>query len=286
MKQKIAIFYTGDRRHNLEITKQNHQRLFDQIEQIADINIYWFTKDDSARGVCPYEEGDPNLDTAYRRGQGGGIQVWDFVRGCERTTEPYVMRLRTDVWFTDSSIDIICEEVKNILAGRTDIAYFGSDWIHENAGKVYQKLVVIDRIAGGVQDFVIIANRTRMKPGPEVIDYVTSLAAKKRRSGNNLFKLLIPMRVTEDGLYFQEIDAFRILCQIWLVRKTYSEYPRDLEVCKDYIQSYILDDKSEIGKKTFIIPHPMQDAVNWWRSQHRWEPKDLDIQDFKRWQLL
>jgi hypothetical protein len=94
------------------------------------------------------------------------------------------------------------------------------------------------------------------------------------------------MRVTEDGLYFQEIDAFRILCQTWLVRKTYSEYPRDLEVCKDYIQSYILDDKSEIGKKTFIIPHPMQDAVNWWRSQHGWEPQDLDIQDFKRWQLL
>jgi hypothetical protein len=94
------------------------------------------------------------------------------------------------------------------------------------------------------------------------------------------------MRVTEDGLYFQEIDAFRILCQIWLVRKTYSEYPQDMEVCKDYIQSYILDDKSEIGKKTFIIPHPMQDAVNWWRSQHRWEPQDLDIQDFKRWQLL
>ena len=44
--------------------------------------------------------------------------------------------------------------------------------------------------------------------------------------------------------------------------------------------------KSEIGKKTFITPHPMQDAVNWWRSQQGWEPQDLDIKDFKRWQSL
>lgn len=282
---KLAIFYTGDKRHNLEITKQNHQRLFDKIKQIIDFNVYWFTKDDPERGVCPYEEGDPNADIVYRRGQGGGIQVWDFIRSCDRTNEPYVMRLRTDVWFTDSSIDVIFNEIKEVLEGRTDIAYLGSDWIHENAGKINQKLVVIDGVAPGVQDFVIIANRLKMKPGDQVIDYINNLNPKKRRSGNNLFKLLIPMVKTEEGLYYQEISAFRILCQLWLVRQTYTEYPTDNEVCKDYIQSYILDNKSEIGKKTFIIPHPMQDATNWWRSQQGWGPQDLDIKDFKRWQL-
>jgi hypothetical protein len=29
----------------------------------------------------------------------------------------------------------------------------------------------------------------------------------------------------------------------------------------------------------------MQDATNWWRSQQGWEPQDLDIKDFKKWQL-
>jgi hypothetical protein len=194
------------------------------------------------------------------------------------------MRLRTDVWFTDSSISIICEEIKKILAGKTDMAFFGSDWIHENAGKIYHKMVVIDGVPGGVQDFAIVANRSQLKPGNVVIDYITSLSPKKRRSGNNLFKLLIPMTKTEH-FNFQDVNAFRILCQTWLIRKTYTSYPGDNEVCKDYIQSYILDDKSEIGKKTFIIPHPMQDAVNWWRSQQGWDQQDLDIKDFKKWQL-
>lgn len=284
MNTQLAIFYTGDKRHNLELTKQNHQRLFDRIQEFADYNIYWFTKDDPGRGVCPFEEGDINLDNAYRRAQGGGIQVWDFYRSCERTTEPIVMKLRTDVWLTDSSIGIICEEIKKIIAGKTDIAFFGSDWIHANAGRIYHKIVVIDGVPGGVQDFVIVANRSQLKSGQEVIDYITALSPKKRRSGNNLHKLLIPMTNT-DHFNFQDINAFRILCQTWLVRKTYHAYPPDMEVCKDYIQSYILDDKSEIGKKTFIVPHPMQDAVNWWRSQQGWEPQDLDIKDFKKWQL-
>ena len=176
------------------------------------------------------------------------------------------------------------EEIKKIITGKTDIAFFGSDWIHANAGRIYHKIVVIDGVPGGVQDFVIVANRSQLKSGQEVIDYITALSPKKRRSGNNLHKLLIPMTNT-DHFNFQDINAFRILCQTWLVRKTYHAYPPDMEVCKDYIQSYILDDKSEIGKKTFIVPHPMQDAVNWWRSQQGWEPQDLDIKDFKKWQL-
>ena len=86
---------------------------------------------------------------------------------------------------------VVQKSTKKILAGKTDIAFFGSDWIHANAGKIYHKMVVIDGVPGGVQDFVIVANRSQLKPGKEVIDYITSLPAKKRRSGNNLFKLLI-----------------------------------------------------------------------------------------------
>jgi len=280
----LAIFYTGDKRHNLDITRKNHQLLFDKLAEICNINVYWFTKDDPVRGLCPYEEGDIHNDHVYRRGQGGGIQLWDFVQSCKRTSEPYVLRMRTDTWFTDSSITIICQELREIIEGRSDIVYFGSDWIHENAGKIYEKLVVIDGVAPGVQDFAILANRSKLKEGNIIIDYIDKLNAKKRRSGNNLFKLLIPMHQLPDGSYVQEVQAYRILCQIWLVRQTYNEYPDNEIVCRDYIQSYIADGKSEMGKKAFITPHPMQPAINWWRSQKGWNNKDLVIGDWTAWQ--
>lgn len=280
----LAIFYTGDKRHNLEITAQNHKKLFDAIERIITINIYYFTKDNPSRGACPYEEGNIHEDSVYRRGQGGGIQVWDFVESCKKTYEPFVMRMRTDTWFTDSSIEVIVQEIKCLIDGKTDIAYFGSDWIHENAGKTCEKLVVIDGIAPGVQDFVILARRDKMKPGNDVINYINSLNPKKRRSGNNLFKLIIPIHQKDDGSYIQEISAFRILCQIWLVRQNYDSYPDDDTVCRDYIQSYIADEKSEMGKKAFILPHPMQPAINWWREQRGWPEKQLVIGDWKAWQ--
>ena len=121
----LAIFYTGDVRHNTEIAYANHKKLFKEIEKIVPINVYFFTRDDPKRGVCPYDPPEQiDHDNAYRRGQGGAVQVWDFLRGVQRTTEPYVMRVRTDLWFTESAIEIICNEIKELIAGQGDIFYF------------------------------------------------------------------------------------------------------------------------------------------------------------------
>ncbi len=91
----IAVFYTGDHRHNMEVTLQNHERLLSRLKEIAPVNVYWFTRNDPQRGVCPYDPppGYSDPDNNYRRGQGGAVQVWDYMRGVERTTEPYVMLL-------------------------------------------------------------------------------------------------------------------------------------------------------------------------------------------------
>ena len=128
---KLAVFYTGDVRYNQDVANSNHQKLFNRLKEIIPFTVYRFTKDDPARGVCPYDPPsnieDP--DNVYRRGYGGAVQVWDFLRGVERTTEQFVMRIRTDLWFTPSSIECICNEIKEMIAGRSDISYFGSDWI-------------------------------------------------------------------------------------------------------------------------------------------------------------
>jgi hypothetical protein len=281
----LAIFYTGDVRHNTEITYANHKKLFDEIEKIVPVNVYFFTRDDPERGVCPYDPPEQiDHDNAYRRGQGGAVQLWDFLRGVQRTNEPYVMRVRTDLWFTDSSIEIICNEIKELVAGNGDIFYFGSDWVNQNAGLIYNKSPVNIDLDKTIQDFMILASRDKLVPFDLCIENINKVVPNKRRSGNKMFRYLVLVDEGSSMPRIQYSNPFRILCQIWLVRKTYTEYPTDDEVCKDYIQSYIADDKAKVGKKNLIFPHPMQDAVNWWRAQQGWDKKEITVGEWWTWQ--
>ena len=277
----IAVFYTGDVRHNQEIARANHQRFFDALGGIAPYQRYDFTRLDPDRGQCPYDppadQEDP--DNVYRRGFGGAVQVWDFMRGVERTEQPLVVRLRTDLWFTDSSIKIICDEIKSLIENEVDVSYFGSDWINENAGAVNKKLAVNWHLDPHVQDFVIAARRDGIRNFESVLDHINDLNPNKRRSGNKLFRYILNM----DGE--QQISrANRILCQLWLVRQNYNDYPTDNIVVRDYIQSYIVDDKAKAGKKNLIIPHPMQAAVDWWRRCQGWDTKNIEINNWWDWQ--
>lgn len=283
---RLAIFYTGDIRHNTSLTYKNHKKLFEKIKRIIPFEVYFFTRNDPERGQCPYDpppnQADP--DNSYRRGQGGAVQVWDFLRGVQRTSEQYVLRLRTDLWFTESSIDVICSEIQACINGESDIAYFGSDWINENAGVINNRLEVHVDHDNNIQDFVVLANRFKLKSFEQSIKDINETNPNKRRSGNKIFRYIIPTSMNDGGFRTQHAKVFRVLCQIWLVRKTYEDFPTDHEVCKDYIQSYIVDDKAKAGKKNLIIPHPMQDAVNWWRKQTNWPPKEIKIGDWWGWQ--
>lgn len=279
----LAIFYTGDVRHNQDNAAINHQKLFDRIKELTPYKIYSFTRNDPDRGFCPYDEAN-QPDNAYRRGQGGAIQVWDFLRGVQRTTEPLVLRLRTDIWFTESSIDCICFELKEMLENRSDIAYFGSDWVNKVAGAVNERLSVHIDADAVIQDFAILARRSKLKDFDTTINDLDSLNPNKRRSGNKTFRYIIPLAFGAPGFREQLAIVHRVLCQIWLVRKTYKYYPSDNEVCKDYIQSYIADDKAKMGKKNLIHPHPMQDAVDWWRAQQGWGPKEIIVGEWWQWQ--
>jgi hypothetical protein len=287
----LAVFYTGDVRYNQDIANSNHQKLFDRLKEIIPITVYRFTKDDPDRGLCPYDP-PPHVedpDNVYRRGYGGAVQVWDFLRGVERTTEQFIMRIRTDLWFTPSSIECICYELKEMIEGRSDISYFGSDWINENAGVKNNRLSVHIDFDNVIQDFVVMARRDKLKPKDQCIDDINGLNPNKRRSGNKVFRFIIPTTHQEiDGSItrLQHAQVYRTLCQIWLIRRNYEGYPLDMEVCKHYIQSYIIDEKAKGGKKQLIDPHPMQDAVNWWRRQFGWPPRKVEVGRWTAWQSL
>jgi hypothetical protein len=131
---------------------------------------------------------------------------------------------------------------------------------------------------------MILASRDKLVPFNRCIENVNKVAPNKRRSGNKMFRYIILLDEGSAIPRIQYSTPFRILCQIWLVRKTYTEYPTDDEVCKDYIQSYIADDKAKMGKKNYIHPHPMQDAVNWWRAQQGWSEKEITLGEWWSWQ--
>jgi hypothetical protein len=284
----IAVFYTGDVRHNQDIAQANHKLLIDRLSELAPVNVYRFTRDDPDRGSCPYDPlpDIPDPDVVYRRGQGGAVQVWDFMRGVQRTQEPIVVRLRTDLWFTASSLDTIVTEVQALIDNEYGIAYFGSDWINDTIGAENLKLNVDINYDPHVQDFVVAARRDSLKSFEDVITHLDAVNPNKRRSGNKTFRYIIPDQLVGKNVREQTVKTYRILCQLYLIRQDYSDYPDDTLVCRDYIQSYIVDDKAKLGKKNLISPHPMQDAVNWWRQQQGWEPKDIQIKQWWDWQTL
>ena len=284
----IAVFYTGDVRHNQDIAQANHKLLIDRLTELAPVNVYRFTRDDPDRGSCPY---DPPLDiddpdVVYRRGQGGAVQVWDFMRGVQRTQEPIIVRLRTDLWFTAFSIEVIVNEVQALVDNEYGIAYFGSDWVNNTIGAENLKLAVNINYDPHVQDFVVAARRDSLKSFEDVVKKLDEINPNKRRSGNKTFRFVVPDKQVGKNGREQTVKTYRILCQVYLIRQDYSEYPDDTLVCCDYIQSYIVDDKAKLGKKNMISPHPMQDAVNWWRRQQGWEPRDIQIHNWWDWQKL
>lgn len=226
----IALCYTGDIRHNIELTLQNHKKLIDELSKIAECKVYWFTKDRKERGICPYDDNTPDGASTgtYRRGQGGAVQTWDFMNAISKVPENIVIRMRTDTWFHQTAIDVICKEIKEVISGNTDIAFLGSDLINNNVGKENEKLFVDRHQTGKIQDFIIVADKNKINTPKNVYDQIEAVAPKKRRSGNKIFRYAIP----------ENSKAFTILCKIYLIRKHYEYEPHELEIFKDYLNSY------------------------------------------------
>jgi hypothetical protein len=233
----IAVCYTGDKRHNYSLTLTNHQKLFDKLSELEKIKVYWFTKDTSDRGVCPYDDNssDQSHQGKYRLGQGGAIQTWDFVNAISKVKENIIIRMRTDTWFHDTAIEVIFNEVKEVLDGRTDIAFFGSDLINDNVGKEFEKIFVNPHHVNRIQDFIIVTDKRKIYSPIDVIKIIDETHPKKRGNGNKTFRYCIP----------NESKAYTILCKIYLIRKFYEAEPAELDIFEDYLKSYGAPEKFE-----------------------------------------
>ena len=254
----IDVVYTGDVRSTQEVARQNHQLFFNELSKISTYEVHQFTAPTGEKDFlpCPFDRGGKDLywlKENLRRGQGGGVQVWQFLNAVRLTKNPYVIRMRTDLWFTEKSIEVVINELKNILNGEYDIGYFGSNWLEGTIGTEHEKILVKERedakVVSLVEDFLIISKRDKLKSYEETINDMKTYKSNKLRSGNKMFRLISN----------KQAKAFKNLCQIYLMRTTYNKgYPTDKQVCYDYLMSYCKS-KHETGK--------MEPALEWWRNK-------------------
>ena len=120
----IDVVYTGDIRHNQEFIKKNNQPFFDKLKEITEFKIHDFTNPNGEKDFtpCPFDRGGPDIapikyyDRKFqRRGQGGAVQVLQFMNAVELTENPFILKMRTDVWLTKDSIEVLIKEIKRVL---------------------------------------------------------------------------------------------------------------------------------------------------------------------------
>ena len=214
MAATLGIFYTGEERFR-EQTKANHQHLLDLISNQHRTQVYWFTQPNFDRAACPYYETE--------RFRSGGIQIWDFVSAAEQMTEPVIIKMRTDVWFAKSCINVVLEMISRVMSKEFDLVYLGSE-LYENFDAICNvESANIDKI----QDFVIIARKDAINNLSETVDRYMHM--KPNKSGNKVFQALIK----------KPEKSITVRCQMYLMRKI-PEQLIDGEVAYGFVERYLL----------------------------------------------
>ena len=153
----IDIFYTGDARYNPDVSVKNHQKFFDELRKISKYTIHNFTKQDLERPICPYEDPADHRDVPgqlhRRRGESAKIQIWDFMSSLRRTSNPIIIKMRTDLWFTDSSIIHLILQIEKLLVGENDVVFVGSDFLPNSSCAEYQLIDYAITHLNVVQDY-------------------------------------------------------------------------------------------------------------------------------------
>lgn len=218
----IAVVYIGERKFK-ETSLNNHAELFNLIESKYNLKIYDFTKGHREQfGMLEDRFRSKSSDIVCPYTTSGGIQVWDFLQACNQTTEEFIIKLRTDMWFTKTSIQIVLKELENIIISQNDIAFMGLDFTN-GYDKIYAETLVNKNVK--VPDFLIVARRSKLAPASVILERLNT--PLKVKSGNIMYKYII------DNLS----RAVAISCQIYLIRKEYKD-PNNWQIYSEWVQQY------------------------------------------------
>jgi len=222
----IAVMYIGHRRY-VSMSHANHQVLLTELEKIAPVVKYDFTREIGQHSPSPWQ-------------QSGGIQIFDFLEGVEQINENIIVKFRSDLWFTDSAMDAIVKEVKLVVDGMQDASFIGCNW-KDYIGHTYTKEYISEK--PWVQDFVVVVNKNVLKDKKEIYQNIESARSLKRTCGTKLFRSILN---TQDR-------AYNVMSQVYLIRKQLPDNFDPWQVGYDYI----IEDMKRFG-------HKMPDAMPWY----------------------
>ena len=203
----IAIFYTGARRHP-EVTKQNHEYIISKIKEKYPVTIYDHQQPEFNRTGCNFTIS-------------GGVQVWDFIKSCEIIKEDIVVKFRSDVWFTDSSISVILEQIDEVVDNKVDVAYLGYDFRNHYDKKCYK--IDADQLKK-VVDFIVVARKDKITTMDRAIEKIVGDSSK---NGNALFR-----NIRKEG-----IRSVNVSCHLYLVRNHFDN-PNHYDILTDWVKQY------------------------------------------------
>ena len=191
----IGFVYTGERRFE-KIGKENHKLLYNTLSEFTSFNIYDECKDD--RSNDEFTSSAPN-------------QIWDFYKALSKVKEQIVIRMRTDIWFSKSSIPHVVNEILATQRGQRNFTLIGAelDRHYNNEYATYDlPEVKKQKRKTKTADFMTIVNRDVLKPKEDIYKW---LKTEKSKSGNRLWQKI---RYGEGKYSFG---------QIYLIRHNYRE---------------------------------------------------------------
>ena len=144
----FAVVYTGMPRYG-NYTAMNHERMFHALRSNWPISIYNYTHPKINRSHYPNVEHTEILE------------VYDLYQALNNVSEPCVIRLRTDLWFTDSSIDVMIQECSLIADRKLDVSFIGME-LSEDYATDYKRYMVDKSIK--LQESVIVARVDKLQP--------------------------------------------------------------------------------------------------------------------------
>lgn len=203
----ITVFYIGEARF-ADITRTNHEQLFDLLRQNWPIEIMDFTHHTWDRSACPFD-------------RSGAIQIWDFYQCLKKVKSDIVIKLRTDIFFGPGSAEAVLKEVSKIVNDEQDSSFIGGEWRH-SYDEIYRSTPAVEE--SKVQDFIVAAHRRGLRSEEDVMHQLNT--GKPFKSGSK----------TWHAVYLPESRAHTVKCQMSLVRQHY-DVPEWWQVTYDYLRT-------------------------------------------------
>lgn len=226
-RMEIAFVYTGERRFE-KIGKENHRHLFQTLSEFTSFKIIDKCKKD--RNNDEFNLSGPN-------------QIWDFYKAIDDVKEDIIIRMRTDVWFTPSSMPHIVNEILATKNGNQHFSLIGSELFnHYNVEyKTYDLPDIRIPAKSHVKtaDFMCIVNKNNLRDKQEIYN---ELKNEKSKSGNRLWQKI---RKTTGQYSFGQIyllrDNFRKenLNDNYIAYQFSKHYGKKTKTATDYYNEHI-----------------------------------------------